>query len=70
MSIFDVLLLGFLESSPMVPWVAEAAGLSQAIAQKQRQGDRSVVIRLPEAVSYQERTLILLDDMASPVALC
>jgi ribose-phosphate pyrophosphokinase len=24
-----------------------------------------VLIRLPEAVSYQERTLILLDDMAS-----
>ena len=65
MSIFDVLLLGFLESSPMAPRVAEAAGLTQAIAQKQHQGDRSVLICLPEAVSYQDRTVIFLDDMAS-----
>ena len=49
----------------MAPGVAEAAGLSQAIAQNQHQGDRSVLICLPEAVSFECRTVILLDDMAS-----
>jgi ribose-phosphate pyrophosphokinase len=53
------------ESEQWVRGIAEAAGLPYAIAQKQRQGDRSVVIRLPEAVSFEGRTVILLDDMAS-----
>lgn len=53
------------ESERWVCSIAEATGLPYAIARKQRQGDRSVVIRLPEAVSFQDRTVILLDDMAS-----
>jgi ribose-phosphate pyrophosphokinase len=62
----DALLLGpDSESEQWVRGIAEAAGLPYAIAQKQRQGDRSVVIRLPEAVSFEGRTVILLDDIAS-----
>jgi len=62
----DTLLLGpDSESEQWVRGIAEAAGLPYAIAQKQRQGDRSVVIRLPDAVALQGRTVILLDDMAS-----
>ena len=53
------------ESEQWVRGIAEAAGLPYVIAQKQRQGDRSVVICLPEAVSFEGRTVILLDDMAS-----
>ena len=62
----EALLLGpDSESEQWVRHIAEAAGLPYVIAQKQRQGDRFVVIRLPEAVSFQGRTVILLDDMAS-----
>ena len=62
----EALLLGpDSESEQWVRGIAEAAGLPYAIAQKQRQGDRSVVIRLPEAVSFEGRTVILLDDIAS-----
>lgn len=62
----DVLLLGpDSESEQWVRGIADAAGLPYAIAQKQRQGDRSVLIRLPEAMSFHNRTVILLDDMAS-----
>ena len=53
------------ESEQWVRGIAEAARLPYAIAQKQRQGDRSVVICLPEAVSFEGRTVIMLDDMAS-----
>ena len=53
------------ESEQWVRDIAEAAGLPYVIAQKQRQGDRSVMIRLPKAVSFEGRTVILLDDMAS-----
>ena len=53
------------ESEQWVRGIAEAAELPYVIAQKQRQGDRSVVICLPEAVSFEGRTVIMLDDMAS-----
>ncbi|MDD1650798.1 MAG: ribose-phosphate diphosphokinase [Methylococcaceae bacterium] len=53
------------ESEQWVRGIAEAAGLPYAIASKQRQGDRSVEITLPEGVSFAGRTVILLDDMSS-----
>lgn len=53
------------ESEQCVRGIAEAAGLPFAIASKQRRGDRSVDITLPEAVDFAGRAVILLDDMAS-----
>lgn len=52
------------ESEQWVRAMAEPAGLDYAVASKERLGDRSVRIKLPE-VDYQGRTIVLVDDMAS-----
>ena len=52
------------ESEQWVRAMAEPAGLEYAVATKERLGDRSVRTKLPE-VSYQGRSIVLVDDMAS-----
>ncbi|MEW6647391.1 MAG: ribose-phosphate diphosphokinase [Pseudomonadota bacterium] len=52
------------ESEQWVRAMAEPAGLEYAVATKERLGDRSVRTKLPE-MSYQGRTIVLVDDMAS-----
>jgi ribose-phosphate pyrophosphokinase len=52
------------ESEQWVRAMAEPAGLEYAVATKERLGDRSVRTKLPD-VSYQDRTIVLVDDMAS-----
>lgn len=61
----DALLIGPDEES--VQWVraiAAVSGLDYAIASKQRNGDKSVSIQLPE-VAVAGRSVVLVDDMAS-----
>jgi ribose-phosphate pyrophosphokinase len=53
------------ESAQWVGGIAQAAGLPWAVASKQRRGDRSVVVTLPDDIEFAGRTVILLDDMAS-----
>jgi len=53
------------ESEQWVSGIARLAGLPWAVARKERRGDRSVEIRLPGEVSFAERRIVLLDDMAS-----
>ena len=53
------------ESAQWVGGIAQAAGLPWAVASKQRRGDRSVVVTLPDDIEFADRTVILLDDMAS-----
>lgn len=52
------------ESRQWVQKIAEATGLDYAVAYKQRLGDRSVQIQLPE-LSVTNRTVILVDDIIS-----
>ncbi|GAB4301002.1 MAG: ribose-phosphate pyrophosphokinase [Thiohalomonadaceae bacterium] len=52
------------ESEQWVRAMAEPAGLEYAVATKERLGDRSVRTKLPE-MSYQGRSIVLVDDMAS-----
>jgi ribose-phosphate pyrophosphokinase len=52
------------ESEQWVRAIAEPTGLDFAIAQKERLGDREVVVRLPEH-DYQRHQVILVDDMIS-----
>lgn len=52
------------ESNQWVKGIAEATGLDYAVAHKQRLGDRSVQIQLPE-ISVKGRTVILVDDVVS-----
>ncbi len=52
------------ESEQWVRAIAEPAGLDFAVATKERLGDRSVRVNLPEH-DYQGRTVVLVDDMAS-----
>ncbi len=52
------------ESEQWVRAMAEPAGLEYAVATKERLGDRSVRTKLPE-VDYRDRTIVLVDDMAS-----
>jgi len=52
------------ESEQWVRAMAEPAGLDYAVATKERLGDRSVRTKLPER-DYQDRTIVLVDDMAS-----
>jgi ribose-phosphate pyrophosphokinase len=52
------------EAEQWVRAVAESAGLDYAVAHKTRRGDRSVVVRLPEA-DYAGRDVVLIDDVAS-----
>ena len=53
------------ESAQWVGGIAQAAGLPWAVASKQRRGDRSVVVTLPDDIEFAGQTVILLDDMAS-----
>ena len=52
------------ESQQWVQKIAEATGLDHAVARKQRLGDRTVQIQLPE-ISVTKRTVILVDDVVS-----
>ncbi len=52
------------ESLQWVKTIAEATGLNYAVAHKERFGDRSVQIQLPE-ISVADRTVILIDDVIS-----
>ncbi len=52
------------ESRQWVKIIAEATGLDYAVAHKQRLGDRTVQIKLPE-ISVADRTVILVDDVVS-----
>ncbi len=52
------------ESRQWVKKIAEATGLDYAVAHKQRLGDRTVQIELPE-MSVADRTVILVDDVVS-----
>ena len=52
------------ESEQWVRAIAEPAGLDFAVATKERLGDRSVRVNLPEQ-NYSGRTIVLVDDMAS-----
>lgn len=61
----DVLLLGpDGESQQWVSAAAERAGCAYGVATKVRQGDRSVVITLPE-IDLDNKNIILIDDMIS-----
>ncbi|MDH5217373.1 MAG: ribose-phosphate diphosphokinase [Gammaproteobacteria bacterium] len=61
----DVLLLGpDGESQQWVSAAAERAGCSYGVATKVRQGDRSVVITLPE-MALDNKKIVLVDDMIS-----
>nr|WP_221048892.1 ribose-phosphate diphosphokinase [Methylogaea oryzae] len=61
----DALLIGpDEESAQWVGAMAAASGLEHVIASKQRNGDRDVVIQLPEA-ALAGRKVVLADDMAS-----
>ena len=61
----DVLLLGpDGESQQWVSAAAERAGYSYGVATKIRQGDRSVVITLPE-MALDNKKIVLVDDMIS-----
>jgi len=62
----NALLLGpDAESEQWVSGIGRAAGLPWAVASKERRGDRSVAIHLPDDVEFTGRRVILLDDMAS-----
>ncbi|NIP72872.1 MAG: ribose-phosphate diphosphokinase [Gammaproteobacteria bacterium] len=52
------------ESEQWVRHIAEAAGLTHAVAAKRRSGDRAVHIDLPPG-DYRGREVVLVDDMAS-----
>ncbi len=52
------------ESRQWVQKIAEATGIDYAVAHKQRLGDLSVQIQLPE-ISVANRTVILVDDIVS-----
>jgi len=52
------------ESAQWVKAVAEVGGLDFAVARKERIGDLSVRVGLPER-SYRGRTVVIVDDMAS-----
>jgi ribose-phosphate pyrophosphokinase len=52
------------ESEQWVAAVAAAGGLDYAVARKQRGGDRSVSISLPER-DWLDREVVLVDDMAA-----
>lgn len=52
------------ESEQWVRAMAEPAELDYTVATKERLGDRSVRTKLPE-LDYQDRTIVLVDDMAS-----
>lgn len=52
------------ESYQWVKKIAEATGFDYAVAHKQRLGDRTVQIQLPE-ISVANRTVILVDDVVS-----
>lgn len=52
------------ESAPWVEAAARAGGLQGAVAHKERHGDRSVAIRLPD-VEVRDRVVVLIDDIAS-----
>ena len=52
------------ESRQWVKKIAEGTGFDYAVAHKQRLGDRTVQIELPE-ISVADRTIILVDDVVS-----
>ncbi len=52
------------ESRQWVQAIAASAGLDFIVATKERLGDRSVRIKLPEG-NYQGREVVLIDDMVS-----
>jgi len=52
------------ESAQWIHQAAEPLGLDHAVASKQRRGDRSVQVTLPEA-DYHDRHVVMLDDIAS-----
>lgn len=52
------------ESEQWVSAIARRAGIDWAIAEKQRLGDRDVIITLP-ACQWQDRDIIVIDDVAS-----
>jgi ribose-phosphate pyrophosphokinase len=52
------------ESRQWVKKIADATGFNYAVAYKQRLGDRTVQIQLPE-ISVADRTVILVDDVVS-----
>lgn len=53
------------ESRAWVAQVADALGLEMLIGEKERLGDRSVTIRLPDAARVAGRPVVLVDDVVS-----
>jgi ribose-phosphate pyrophosphokinase len=53
------------ESEQWVSRVALASGHPYVIGEKQRHGDRDVVVTLPDLSGYQDRTAVIIDDVIS-----
>ena len=53
------------ESEQWVSRVALASGHPYVIGEKQRRGDRDVVVTLPDISGYQDRTAVIIDDVIS-----
>ena len=53
------------ESEQWVSRVALASGHPYVIGEKQRHGDRHVVVTLPDLSDYQDRTAVIIDDVIS-----
>jgi len=53
------------ESRQWVKQIGEATGLEWAVATKQRYGDHDVEIALPEEAEFKQRTVVIVDDVAS-----
>jgi ribose-phosphate pyrophosphokinase len=53
------------EAEPLAGRVAQAAGVSLAVARKVRHGDRDVRVTLPEGAAFARRRVVLVDDVIS-----
>lgn len=53
------------ESARIAGRVAVRAGREWSLAKKQRGGDRDVTLSLPETMSFQDRTVVVVDDVIS-----
>ena len=53
------------ESKQWVSRVATASGHPYVIGEKQRHGDRDVVVTLPDLSGYRDRTAVIIDDVIS-----
>ncbi|WP_438952082.1 ribose-phosphate diphosphokinase [Porticoccus sp.] len=53
------------ESEQWVSRVATASGHPYVIGEKQRHGDRDVLVTLPDVSGYRDRTAVIIDDVIS-----